>query len=221
MERNVSMEDISDGRLYGANDMVRADCNGCKGCSECCEKMGDTIILDPYDIANICGNLQCSFEQLLGDKIELGIWQGLIMPHIRISNESGRCGFLNDEGRCSIHSFRPGFCRLFPLGRFYEEDGSFKYFLQIHECTMPNKSKVKVKNWIGISELSANTEFIEQWHGFTKKIIAAAQNLDDTSMKTLNMYVLKTFYMNTIAIEHFYEEFSMRLSKAMSDLGID
>ena len=32
MERNVSMDEISDGKLYGLNDMVRADCGGCKGC---------------------------------------------------------------------------------------------------------------------------------------------------------------------------------------------
>ena len=48
-----------------------------------------------------------------------------------MNNEKEACYFLNEEGRCSIHSFRPGICRLFPLGRFYEEEG-FRYFLQIH-----------------------------------------------------------------------------------------
>ena len=36
MKRFVSMEEISDGRLYGADDMVRAGCGGCEGCSACC-----------------------------------------------------------------------------------------------------------------------------------------------------------------------------------------
>ena len=40
MEREVSLEDISDGKLYGINDMVRADSGGCEGCSACCRGMG-------------------------------------------------------------------------------------------------------------------------------------------------------------------------------------
>ena len=40
MERNVDIIEISDGRTYRDNDMVKADCGGCKGCSMCCEDMG-------------------------------------------------------------------------------------------------------------------------------------------------------------------------------------
>ena len=29
MERNIDLNEISDGRFYTANDMVRADCQGC------------------------------------------------------------------------------------------------------------------------------------------------------------------------------------------------
>lgn len=50
MQRNVTMEEISDGKLYGINDMVKADCQDCKGCSACCRGMGNSIQLDPLDI---------------------------------------------------------------------------------------------------------------------------------------------------------------------------
>ncbi len=36
MLREVDIKEISDGRLYGVNDMVKADCGGCAGCSVCC-----------------------------------------------------------------------------------------------------------------------------------------------------------------------------------------
>ena len=39
MKRNVTLEEISDGNLYEANDMVKADCQDCKGCSDCCQGM--------------------------------------------------------------------------------------------------------------------------------------------------------------------------------------
>ena len=31
MKRNIDMNEISDGKLYELNDMVKADCNDCKG----------------------------------------------------------------------------------------------------------------------------------------------------------------------------------------------
>lgn len=40
MERHINLEEISDGKLYGLNDMVRADCGDCKGCFACCTGMG-------------------------------------------------------------------------------------------------------------------------------------------------------------------------------------
>ena len=118
MEREIDMKEVSDGRLYGLRDMVKADCGGCAGCSQCCESMGSTIILDPYDVWRLTAGLQVSFEALLQDKLELNLVEGIILPNMKTSGENERCGFLNGEGRCSIHALRPGFCRIFPLGRF-------------------------------------------------------------------------------------------------------
>ena len=53
MLRNINLNEISDGNLYTANDLVRADCGGCHGCSDCCQGMGDSIILDPYDFYQV------------------------------------------------------------------------------------------------------------------------------------------------------------------------
>ena len=61
---NKSLEEISDGKRYGLNDMVRAACNDCAGCSSCCEDMGESILLDPLDIYMLTKNLNCTFENL-------------------------------------------------------------------------------------------------------------------------------------------------------------
>ena len=50
MERNVDIDKISDGKRYGANDMVKVGCDDCRGCSACCRGMGDSIVLDPMDL---------------------------------------------------------------------------------------------------------------------------------------------------------------------------
>ena len=50
MERNVTMAEISDGKLYSRDDMVKVGCDDCRGCSACCHGMGNSIVLDPYDV---------------------------------------------------------------------------------------------------------------------------------------------------------------------------
>ena len=120
MERDINLDEISDGKLYETNDLVKLGCGDCAGCSACCHEMGDTIILDPYDIWQLTGNLHCTFEQLMGEgKIALSVYDGVILPHLRLEGPQEGCLFLNEAGRCSIHPFRPGMCRLFPLGRIY------------------------------------------------------------------------------------------------------
>ena len=44
MKRQVSIEEIWDGRFYGPGDMVKAGCGECSGCSDCCRGMGLSLI---------------------------------------------------------------------------------------------------------------------------------------------------------------------------------
>lgn len=151
MKRNVSLEEISDGRLYSRNDMVRADCGGCKGAVTAARHGG---IGDSRSVRCVAAVrwTWCAVCRFAG--AEAGAARGgcIILPNIKMDPKTDACGFLNEEGRCSIHGFRPGVCRLFPLGRYYSEEAGkkeFHYFLQIHECPMPNKTKVKVNRWVG------------------------------------------------------------------------
>lgn len=215
MKREVDLKDISDGRLYTANDMVKADCHDCTGCSACCSGMGESLILDPLDVHRLCNGLNLSFEALLDDKIELNVVDGITLPNIKM-NEN--CGFLNQQGRCSVHKFRPGICRLFPLGRFYKEDG-FKYFLQVHECPVKNKGKVKVKKWIDIPELKQYEDYIWQWHKFISDCQESLDQLNGEQIRILHLFILRTFYQNRY-LGDFYQEFYARLNQARNTLGL-
>ena len=120
MLRDIDLKAVSDGRLYRQSDMAKVGCNDCKGCSDCCRGMGSSIVLDPYDCFMLCKNLGESFESLLSYAIELQVVDGIILPNLKMADKTDACAFLNEQGRCGIHSFRPGFCRMFPLGRIYE-----------------------------------------------------------------------------------------------------
>ncbi len=212
-------------KLYSSSDMVRVGCHDCVGCSACCRNMGQSILLDPYDVYLLTGNLGQTFEQLLGGAIELHMEQGLILPNLRMIPENLSCSFLNEEGRCSIHEFRPGICRLFPLGRNYEPD-RLQYFLLADACPAKNKSKMKIDKWIGHADVRQYEKYLVIWHNLTKKLRgeleANLKNADNEEAlaeqeaynKKITMAFLQLFYMKPYTQENFYTEFYERVQLA-------
>lgn len=206
MLRECDFSQISDGHTYHANDMVKADTCGCEGCHKCCNGMGNSIVLDPFDLWRMCfmsGRDDMGFEELLvQEKIELNMVDGLILPNLRM-NDREACSFLDENGRCTIHQVRPGICRLFPLGRVYEDDG-FSYFLQKDECAKDNRAKIKVKKWIDTPNLAKNEEYVLKWHRFIRMVgnlmIDLKKKGTSELMNEIAMYVLNTFYVNTILL---------------------
>ena len=63
MEREIDLGQVSDGKLYAANDLVKVGCSDCAGCSACCQNMGTSIILDPYDIWQLQAGLGKGFAE--------------------------------------------------------------------------------------------------------------------------------------------------------------
>lgn len=221
MKRQVSLEEISDGKLYGLSDMVKAGCSDCKGCSACCRDMGNSIVLDPLDIYRLTKGLNKTLEELLQDSIELHTVDGIILPNLKMTEEGNCCPFLNEEGRCRIHAHRPGLCRIFPLGRHY--DGvSFQYFLQLHECKQERKTKVKVRKWIDTPEAEKNGQYIADWHYFLKAMQEyAAAGGEEELLRTLNLYLLRQFFLTPYESEaDFYEQFYKRLEGAKETLQV-
>lgn len=203
--------------LYNSNDMVRVGCNDCEGCFECCKGMGESILLDPYDIYLLTLNLNCSFEILLQKYVELTVVSGIILPHIKMQEGSERCGFLEDGGRCGIHAFRPGLCRLFPLGRNYTGD-ELRYFLLQDACTVMNRTKVKVKKWLAVEDYRKYEAFLTDWHKLRKKLqekLADDESEEaDRQRKRVNMDMLKLFYQAPYEKQQdFYGQFEDRMKR--------
>ncbi len=225
-------DNMTPDRLYTARDMAKIGCDDCKGCSYCCQEMGESVVLTPLDICELTLHLGKSFDELMEDKIELYMTDGMVMPNLKMTGETKAygskavCGFLNEEGRCSIHSFRPGLCRLFPLGRNYEikqvetEDGikeikGFQYFIVKDSCPNLNGTKVKIEKWLGIPNLKKNEEFITEWHYFCKDFQEEMQRLlragEDERVKKINVAMLELFYRKPYEKgRSFYEQFEER-----------
>ena len=215
MKRQVSLAEISDGRLYGKNDMVRADCQGCKGCFQCCTGMGTSVILDPYDVFRLKQGLGEDLAQLLAKgQAQLNVVDGIILPNLSMAGPGERCAFLTGEGRCGIHGSRPGICRLFPLGRYYE-NGDFRYFLQTGECREKNRLKVKVGKWLDTPDTERYHGFVCSWHFFLNGLEEQVKGAEDSEpAKRLNLLLLQNFFLTPYDGERdFYQQYQERTER--------
>ena len=222
MRRNVDLNEISDGKLYTSNDMVKADCYECQGCAACCRGMGKSIILDPIDLFHLKQATGKDFAGLLNQEIELNVVDGMILPNLKMDPKTDACPFLDENERCGIHAFRSGICRLFPLGRLYEEEG-FRYFLLTKECKKENRGKVKVKKWLGITNLKAYEQYISDWHQFLLTCEESIGELEKENIQILTTYILRLFYQTPYEAEDdgsFYQEFYQRREQVRKTLGI-
>ena len=197
--------------FYSGNDMARLGCDDCAGCSSCCRGMGQSIILDPYDIYQLQVATGQGFAQLMQEKIELHVEGGLILPSVRMQDNTDICGFLTGEGRCSVHTHRPGLCRLFPLGRNYDENG-LRYFLLEDACQKQNRTKIKIKKWLGVEALSRYEKFLVAWHDLRKDVqTKIMERQSDAYTQKVNVRLLENFYQKPFDTERdFYAQFEER-----------
>ena len=194
MKRDGDLTSLTDGKLYRSSDMVRLGCNNCEGCSACCRGMGNSVVLDPYDVWRLERGTGIPFAQMIGNQVMLSVVDGLILPSLNMES-TGACPFLNGEGRCSIHAYRPGICRLFPLGRYYH-DGGFSYVLMTGDCKKENRSKIKIEKWLGEPDLKAYEKFVMQWKEVleqTREMLSQASDLEE--QKQISMSLLQKYYL--------------------------
>jgi len=194
MKREGDLSSLTDGKLYRSSDMARLGCNDCEGCSSCCKGMGNSVVLDPYDVWRLEQGTGIPFAQMIGNQVMLSVVDGLILPSLNMES-TGACPFLNEAGRCRIHAFRPGICRLFPLGRYYH-DGGFSYVLMTGECKKENRSKIKIDKWLGEPNLKAYEKFILQWKVIleeTRKLLGETTDLE--TQKQISVSLLQKYYL--------------------------
>ena len=146
---------------------------------------------------------------------------GIILPNLKMTGPEEACAFLTGEGRCGIHSARPGVCRLFPLGRYYE-GRDFRYFLQVHECPRENRAKVKVRKWIDTPGIGVYEDYIRQWHYFLEDVEAILERDGSEELRRqVNLFLLKLFFAQPWETEKdFYPQFAERLRQGKQYAGI-
>ena len=207
-------------RFFHSGDLARIACSDCEGCGECCRGMGDTIVLDPYDAYQLAYGLGKPFAALISNGVDLHIENGITLPHMAMTGSPEACSFLGPDGRCRIHSFRPGICRLYPLARDYS-GRSLRYFILPDACKGHSLSKIRIRNYLGVPDFGEYEAFKTEWHHFLKKAEEAAmKEKDETVLKKLNLFILKTFFLTPYEGDSFYALAGRRIKRAAHYLGL-
>jgi Fe-S-cluster containining protein len=151
----------ADAKVLADSDFLQLSC-GAEGCSSTCCKAAAPIILNPYEIARICSESGMTYEDLL-DVVETDRANGF--PLVMLPRDPA-CNFWTERG-CRIYPARPLACRLFPLGRVFDNGQSYIVLPEANCCSglapLPSKS---VADYLSEQSTGKYIEMADQWIAF-------------------------------------------------------
>jgi len=173
----------SDAAVLGPSDPVQLSC-GTAGCSANCCTNGPHIILNPYEIALICRAAGMSYEDLL-DLVETDRVNGF--PLVMLPREPA-CPFWTDSG-CRIYGARPLACRLFPLGRVFENGGSSFVLPGRNQCSgLVPETALTLADYLREQDTETQVRMADAWIEFVTEV--ERLNLPDKPVTSVAFHML-------------------------------
>lgn len=151
----------ADARVLADSDLLQLSC-GSEGCRSTCCKAAVPVILNPYEISLICAESGMSYEYLL-DIVDTDRAKGF--PLVMLPRDPA-CHFWTEQG-CRIYSSRPLACRLFPLGRVFDNGRSHIVLPEANHCSglapLPSRS---VAEYLADQTTAGYIEMADHWIAF-------------------------------------------------------
>ncbi len=146
-------------------DLLQLSC-GADGCASNCCRSSAPVILNPYEIALICRASGMTYEDLL-DIVETDRAKGF--PLVMLPRDPA-CHFWSEKG-CRIYGARPLACRLFPLGRVFDNGRSHLVLPERNVCSglVPSPTKT-VGDYLRDQETHRHIEMAERWIEFVTEL---------------------------------------------------
>ena len=157
----------------------------CDQCGDCCRNRRD-ILLSPLDLCRISQALNKPLRDVLKDYGDLYLGEDSMIPVValKMREDNGRCPFQRPDGRCSIQSFKPAVCALFPLGRMASADDEddkavIRYFLQPTGCGHRDEIHTP-RDWLGEPFIAQSEQWLLAW---TKSVAIVSDKIQDMFQK--------------------------------------
>jgi Fe-S-cluster containining protein len=151
--------------VLAKTDQMQLSC-GINGCSSNCCTKSAPIILNPYEIALICRASGMSYEDLL-DFVDTDRAKGF--PLVMLPRDPA-CHFWTGKG-CHIYNARPLACRLFPLGRVFDNGRSHIVLPELNVCAGLSASSTKtVADYLQEQVTALMMTMADHWIEFVSEI---------------------------------------------------
>jgi Fe-S-cluster containining protein len=154
-----------DARVLHESDPMQLSC-GVNGCtSNCCTKSAP-IVLNPYEISLICGETGMGYEDLL-DIVDTG--RAKSFPLVMLPRDPA-CSFWTGKG-CRIYRARPLACRLYPLGRVFDQGGSHIVLPELNVCSgLSFSSGMNVAEYLHAQDTALHMDMADHWIDFVSSM---------------------------------------------------
>lgn len=151
----------TDAAVLAESDLLQLFC-GSDGCSaNCCTKSAP-IVLNPYEIALLCRESGMGYEDLL-DIVETDRAKGF--PLVMLPRDPS-CHFWTAKG-CRIYRARPLACRLYPLGRVFDNGQSHIVQPELNICSglAPSPART-VGDYLASQDVAVQIQMADSWIEF-------------------------------------------------------
>lgn len=155
----------ADAVVLDLSDPFQAACDTDGCAANCCTKSAP-IVLNPYEIALICSASGMSYEDLL-DIVETD--RANAFPLVMLPRNPA-CHFFSGRG-CRIYAARPLACRLYPLGRVYENGRSHIVRPSVNTCSrLSAGSSGTVAEYLASQDAGTQIAMADEWIRFVSTI---------------------------------------------------
>jgi len=155
----------ADAAVLAETDLLQLSCST-GGCASNCCKASAPIVLNPYEISLICRESNMSYEDLL-DIVDTDRVNGF--PLVMLPRDPA-CHFWTENG-CRIYKARPLACRLFPIGRVYDDMQSRFVLPGQNFCNgLATKPDRIVGDYLKTQDVAVQIRMADRWIEFVNDV---------------------------------------------------
>lgn len=201
----------------------------CTMCGKCCRNRHD-ILLNPYDLFRLSVGLDMKPLEICKRYCHVYAGETSRIPIVRLLpvGVDERCPFLLGN-RCSVNSFKPNVCALFPLGRAIRcsadsaEQNQCDYLLQPINCGDKRKTHT-VRQWLAGANIPVEDSIFLRWNhliaDLSSRMLALEKVSDLNFMAKVVEVVFNKLYLSYDLMKGFEGQFnkaSKKIIKKMDD----
>ncbi len=175
-EIKEQIEDMSGGIEKLLNQESTFQISSNRENSSCYNREENRILLTPYDAFTLRKQLNIPSTQFAEKYGKIILGSNSEYPLMILNNEyfdenNDICTFLRQDG-CSVYKSRPLVCRMFPLGRIADKEGSSYFFLtKTDSCCKSGEGKEhQLESWLKETKTDEYIDWSDRFHSLVSEI---------------------------------------------------